>query len=125
MAHCAGDDADDVALTLNAVDEVLAPAAEPDDGCVDHAAFLWNECPGYSNRMPASLMTFPQTLRSCITSAVSASGELLSGSTPSCISRSRTSCAVSAVASSLLRRAIAAFGVLAGTKTPYHDAAPK
>jgi hypothetical protein len=35
-ARRAGDDADPVALALNAVDEILSPAAEADDSCVDH-----------------------------------------------------------------------------------------
>ena len=36
----AGDEADLVALALNAVDEILAPPAEPHDGCIDHVRML-------------------------------------------------------------------------------------
>ena len=42
-ARDAGDDADLVAFALDAVDEVLSPAAEADDGCVDHwRPFKWD-----------------------------------------------------------------------------------
>ena len=39
-ARGAGDDTNLVALALNAIDEVLPPAAEADDACIDHGDCL-------------------------------------------------------------------------------------
>ena len=39
-ARGTGDNADLVALALNAIDEVLSPAAEADDACIDHCGSL-------------------------------------------------------------------------------------